>query len=192
LSQAEAGRGFGQLDRVARLGDIRRTATQTGNEILFRGVQTSVRIKAVSQKRRENRVILENGEIVIQCGPASRTTPARSLENWLRQQARLEIGQKLAIITARPKRQPHRIYVMDQRTKWGNCSRKHNLSFNWRLIMAKPEVLNYIVIHEAARLVEPYHSSKFWLLIRSHCPRFEDTKNWLHANSPRLLAPNKA
>jgi predicted metal-dependent hydrolase len=107
----------------------------------------------------------------------------------LRKHARQDIGKRLATVTARMKRKPHRVYVMGQRTKWGNCSRKQNLSFNWRLIMAPPDVLNYIVTHEVAHLVEPYHSPKFWLLLRSQCPRFDSAKNWLHANHERLLRP---
>ena len=178
---------FGQLDRVARLGDIRRISKNGANEILFRGVATMVRIETVLHKRRENRVVHANGEITIQRGPASRTPLARSLENWLRREARREIEKQLTAITARLKRVPNRLYVMDQRTKWGNCSRKRNLSFNWRLIMAPPEVLNYIVTHEVAHLVEPYHSPKFWLLLRSHCPRFDHAKNWLRLNSTKLL-----
>ena len=81
---------------------------------------------------------------------------------------------------------PGRLYVMGQRTKWGGCSRRRNLSFNWRLVMAPPEVLDYIVVHELVHLIEPYHSKKFWLIVRSRCPRFETYKRWLRENEDRL------
>lgn len=70
-------------------------------------------------------------------------------------------------------------YVMGQRTRWGGCSGRRNLSFNWRLVMAPPAVLDYVVVHELAHLAEPSHSTKFWLLVRSHCPRFEEHREWL-------------
>ena len=62
-----------------------------------------------------------------------------------------------------------RVYIMDQRTKWGGCSRRGNLSFNWRPVMAPPEVLDYIVVHELAHLTERNHSTRFWLIVRSYC-----------------------
>jgi predicted metal-dependent hydrolase len=177
------------LQRADSLRQIRRRELRHPAEILFRGKPTKIRVDATTRRGRENRVFILDDQIIIQRGPCSRTPPARSLENWLRKHARQDIGKRLATVTARLKREPHRVYVMGQRTKWGNCSRKRNLSFNWRLIMAPPEVLNYIVTHEVAHLVEPYHSPKFWLLLRSHCPRFDSAKNWLHANHERLLRP---
>jgi predicted metal-dependent hydrolase len=74
-------------------------------------------------------------------GPASRTPIAKGLENWLRKQARIEIAKHLKAVTDRLRRQPRKVYIMGQRTKWGNCSAKTNLSFNWRLVLAPEFVL---------------------------------------------------
>ncbi len=175
-----------QLDRVARLGEVRRTAKNGANGILYRGVATPVRIEAITLKRRENRVAHVNGEIVLQRGPASLTPLARSLETWLRREARTEIKNQLALATAKVKRTPNRIYIMDQRTKWGNCSRKRNLSFNWRLILAPDFVLRYIVNHEAVHLAVPDHSARFWLTLQSHYPDAERAKRWLAENAESL------
>jgi len=110
----------------------------------------------------------------------------RSLERWLRAQARTEIEQHLHAITSRLGRQPQRVYVMEQRTKWGNCSARRNLSFNWRLILAPDFVLRYLVTHEAVHLAVPDHSAKFWLTVQSLCPETERAKQWLSANHARL------
>ena len=75
---------------------------------------------------------------------------------------------------------------MDQRTKWGNCSAKGNLSFNWRLILAPDYVLRYLVTHEAVHLAVPDHSAKFWLTVQSHCLDAERARQWLVANGDRL------
>ena len=85
----------------------------------------------------------------------SQTPPARSLENWLRQKAREEIHKHLAVVTARLGERADRVYVMGQRTKWGTCSARRNLSFNWRLIPAPDFVLRCLVTHEAAQLAIP-------------------------------------
>lgn len=68
---------------------------------------------------------------------------------------------------------------MGQRTKWGNCSARRNLSFNWRLILAPDYVLRYLVTHEAAHLAVPDHSAKFWLTVQSLCRDTEKAKQWL-------------
>ena len=78
------------------------------------------------------------------------------------------------------------VYVMEQRTKWGNCSAGRNLSFNWRLILAPEFVLRYLVTHEAVHLAVPDHSAKFWLTVQSFCPETERAKQWLSANALRL------
>jgi predicted metal-dependent hydrolase len=81
---------------------------------------------------------------------------------------------------------PRRVYVMEQRTKWGNCSAVRNLSFNWRLILAPDFVLRYLVTHEAVHLAVPDHSAKFWLTVQSLCPETERAKQWLSANGRKL------
>jgi hypothetical protein len=76
---------------------------------------------------------------------------------------------------------------MGQRTKWGNCSALHNLSFNWRLIMAPDFVMRYLVTHEAVHLAVPDHSQRFWLTVQSLCPDMERARQWLGANSRQLF-----
>ena len=111
---------------------------------------------------------------------------ARSRAYWLRKQARTSIEQHLADIGKRVKRTPNRIYVMGQRTKWGNCSALGNLSFNWRLVMAPDYVLRYIVTHEMVHLAIPDHSQRFWLTVQSLCPNADRARQWLVANGHRL------
>ena len=60
------------------------------------------------------------------------------------------------------------------------------LIINWRLVMAPPAVLDYIVVHELAHLAEPYHSPKFWLIVQSHCPGYEEHRAWLRDNEQRM------
>ena len=123
---------------------------------------------------------------MVRRGARSRTPVARSLENWLRRQARAEIEKQLAAVTARLRQRPGRVYVMGQRTKWGNCSAQRNLSFNWRLILAPDFVLRYLVTHEAVHLAVPDHSAKFWLTVQSLCPETERAKQWLSRHQAQL------
>ncbi len=145
-----------------------------------------MRIELASTRSMANSVSMLNGELVVCCGSQSKTSPARSLELWLRREARREIGRHLAVITARLRCQPERIYIMGQRTKWGNCSARRNLSFNWRLILAPDYVLRYLVTHEVVHLVVPDHSAKFWLTVQSQCKETEKAKQWLCRHQGQL------
>jgi predicted metal-dependent hydrolase len=132
-------------------------------------------------------VVLEHGAISIICAPGSPTSPGRSLENWLRKQARDRIDQHIDAVAMRVKTSPRRVYVMGQRTKWGNCSALGNLSFNWRLVMAPHYVLRYVVTHEMVHLKVPDHSQRFWLTVQSLCKESDRARQWLVANGERLM-----
>jgi predicted metal-dependent hydrolase len=178
-----------QVRRTDRLGGIIRRDRPRAGHILFRGHPTRVRIEATISLARSNAVALGDGEIIIRKGARSSTPPAQSLETWLRKQARHAIAAQLAALSGRLRQHAGRVYVMGQRTKWGNCSSRRNLSFNWRLILAPDFVLRYLVTHEAVHLAVPDHSRKFWLTVQSLCPETERAKQWLSANGTRLLQP---
>ena len=134
-----------QLERVSSLPALRRPMRRQPSETLFRGESTPVRIEIAEMKARGNLVRWSEGEIIVR----------RGLENWLTQQARSAVVECLPELTARIRQRPGRVYVMDQRTKWGNCSSRGNLSFNWHLVLAPDFVLRYLVTHEVAHLAVP-------------------------------------
>ena len=83
---------------------------------------------------------------------------------------------------------PSRILIRDQRSRWGSCSTRGTLSFNWRLVLAPFDVLDYVVVHELCHLREPNHSSRFWRLVETHRPGWRTQRDWLHRHGPELLA----
>ncbi len=81
-----------------------------------------------------------------------------------------------------------RIDVRGQRTRWGSCSPRGTLSFNWRLVLAPFEVLDYVVVHELCHLREPNHSPRFWSLVSERRPDWRAQRDWLRAYGSELLA----
>jgi predicted metal-dependent hydrolase len=79
------------------------------------------------------------------------------------------------------------IEVRNQRTKWGSCSTTGTLGLNWRLMMAPPEVIDYIIIHELAHLRESNHTDAFWSLVAEYDPEYKAHAEWLEQNSSRLI-----
>jgi predicted metal-dependent hydrolase len=81
---------------------------------------------------------------------------------------------------------PSSIRIGDASSRWGSCSTSRTLSFSWRIIMAPPEILDYLAAHEVAHLVEMNHSPAFWHLVRRLCPQMERKKAWLSKNGAML------
>ena len=178
---------IGQLERIERFRSIRKPLRNGVGEILYRGTPTPVCVEDIARYRGANKIVFEHGRLVIVRGRKSGTPPVKSLENWLRKQAREEIERHLNTVTHKLKQYPRKVYVMGQRTKWGNCSALQNLSFNWRLIMAPDIVMRYLVTHEAVHLAVPDHSQRFWLTVQSLCPDMERARQWLSAHSHQLF-----
>lgn len=81
-----------------------------------------------------------------------------------------------------------RIAIRDQRTRWGSCSSRGTLSFNWRLVLAPLEVAEYVVVHELCHLREPNHSPRFWELVAAARPGYREQRRWLAEHGWELQA----
>ncbi len=81
-----------------------------------------------------------------------------------------------------------RIAIRGQRTRWGSCSARATLSFNWRLVLAPVGVLDYVVVHEVCHLREPNHSPRFWRLVAERRPEWRRHRDWLRVHGAELLA----
>ena len=104
-------------------------------------------------------------------------TAARELVSTLAQ----EQGERIGV-------EYRRIRIGGQRTLWGSCSPRGTLSFNWRLVLAPLEVLDYVVVHELCHLRVPNHSRRFWALVERHRPHWRRQRDWLREYGPELLA----
>ena len=80
-----------------------------------------------------------------------------------------------------------RITIRDTKSRWGSCSAKGDLMFSWRLIMAPPEILDYVAAHEVAHLAEMNHSDRFWRLCHQLCPETPIHRRWLREKGPELM-----
>lgn len=81
----------------------------------------------------------------------------------------------------------HRISIRDQKTRWGSCSAKGTLSFNWRLMLAPPAILDYVVVHELCHLTYMDHSAAFWRKVESVYPDCHAARKWLKDHGHELI-----
>jgi hypothetical protein len=81
----------------------------------------------------------------------------------------------------------NQIRVKSQKSRWGSCSSKGNLNFNWHAIVMPPEVVDYLVVHECCHLLQMNHSKDFWALVESLCPNYREYRKWLKDHDTQIL-----
>jgi len=117
-----------------------------------------------------------------------RTHLARRVADFLKREAKKDIETLVAKHTAAVGRKAKAIRFKDTTSRWGSCTSDGSLSFSWRIMMARPTVIDYLVAHEVAHLREMNHGPKFWALCRELCPRTDEARAWLKKNGAALQA----
>ena len=167
--------------RLARLPKARRL--EDGVFVMFEGVEH--KITHLDRPRGVVEAKLVAGEPTLLV-PGEVEHMARRVIDFMKKNARknldLAVTHHAASLGVRPKS----MRITDSKTRWGSCSSTRTLSFSWRIIMAPPEVLNYLAAHEVAHLREMNHSPRFWALVEEICPDMKAQKNWLRRHGPML------
>ena len=135
---------------------------------------------------RRARVRRRGDALAVTVGEPGEEAVAVALERWYRARARMEVGARLDAAVARVGRAYTGLQIRGQRSRWASCSARGGMSFNWRLLLAPPEILDYVVEHEVAHLDVRDHSPRFWALLAERCPDAREHEAWLRANGHTL------
>ena len=111
-----------------------------------------------------------------------------AIEGWYRREAEKLIKKKVDELCSNIGVRFHRLTIRGAKTRWGSCSPKGNLNFNWKLLMVPEPVIDYVIVHELAHLKEMNHSKRFWNLVARHCPRWREHRKWLQDHEAELSA----
>jgi predicted metal-dependent hydrolase len=162
---------------------------QDGGTFRYRGETHRLRIVAGPGRSRTT-VTREGGEagdeLIVRLGPSERRSLDTILEAWLREKARAAIHREIERHAAALAVAPSAVTIRDARTRWGSCSRAKRLSFSWRLVLAPPEALETVVIHELAHLRVFGHSPSFWAIVASRRPDHRLWRRWLRDHAMEL------
>lgn len=110
-----------------------------------------------------------------------------ALEQLYRRIARRHLTDRVDHFAAKLGVDYSQLQIRNQKTRWGSYSpRTGTLSLNWRLLMAPPDVIDYVIVHELAHAEHPNHGPRFWRLIEEHVPDYEAKNEWLKENSTQL------
>jgi predicted metal-dependent hydrolase len=179
------------LKKVALFEELKKRQLNRGTEIektlLFHGKKMTVIREPDPTGRGKFRV--DSTCIYLPVNGHTKSQAALLFQKHLKDQARKEINVLAEIHSQKMGTTYTTISIRDQRTRWGACSARGSLSFNWRLVMAPPEVAEYVIIHELAHRVEMNHSPRFWKLVEKYCPDYKKWRLWLKNNGP-LLRPD--
>jgi len=162
-----------------------------GGELPYLGERLSLAVR-VEPSRSRAHVARRGSELRVKLGP---DTPLQeALEAWYRRRARVEVAPRLDAAVTRAGRSYTRLQIRGQRTRWASCSTTGAMSFNWRLLLAPAEILDYVVEHEVAHLDVQDHSPRFWRLLASRCAEWREREAWLrrHGHLLRLCPAEEA
>ncbi len=162
-----------------------RPLLEDGGEVPYLGERLRLAVRVEPERQRPH-VARRGGELRVAISEPGPAAVEAALERWYRAQARGEVASRLDAAVARVGQSYTSIQIRGQRSRWASCSSKGGMSFNWRLLLAPPEILDYVVEHEVAHLEVHDHSKRFWDLLAVRRPGYRDEERWLRANGSTL------
>lgn len=136
-------------------------------------------------------VKLKNGYLLVSKPKSANTVNSESqlrhqLEGWFQAHALARICEKVERYSVMLGVSPKSVKVRDYKTRWGSCTSSGVISFNWRIIIAPHQIVDYVVVHELCHMLEHNHSPKFWKHVKSVMPNYPEHRRWLKENSDKL------
>jgi predicted metal-dependent hydrolase len=125
-------------------------------------------------------------ELRVSLGARDRDRVGRVLEAWFREQASLAVAATIEDHAPALGVRPAAVSLRDPRSRWGSASRRGRLMLSWRLVLAPPEALETVVVHELAHLRVFGHGPRFWALVTSRRPEHLVWRRWLRSHSLEL------
>jgi predicted metal-dependent hydrolase len=176
---------------LARHADVRavlaaRGGARDGGSIRLEGSLVPIRVVPAIAGARRSTVVRFDDELVIHRAGADARADAVVVEAWIRDLARSRIDDAIARHAAGLGVTPRKVTIRDPRTRWGSASQTGRVSLSWRLVLAPPEALETVVVHELAHLRIFGHGPRFWALVASRRPDHRTWRRWLHDHATEL------
>jgi hypothetical protein len=133
-----------------------------------------IRVEVHDSDRGQVRMDEAAGILHLSLSPAWREQPlAMALYQGLRTIAKHELKYRVQVQAHRTQLAINQVRVKDVTSRWGSCSEKRNVNLNWHLILLKPELIDYLIIHELMHLYEMNHGPRFWQWVEKYCPDYK-------------------
>ena len=156
-----------------------------GGEVPYLGERLELRVRVEPGRTRPH--VGRRGDVLhVAVAEPGEEAIRDALERWYRRRAKAEVAPRLDAATAGAGRRYTSLQIRGQQTRWASCSSSGGMSFNWRLLLAPAEILDYVVEHEVAHLDVQDHSERFWTLLAERSPRWREHERWLRLYGGQL------
>lgn len=156
-----------------------------GETFMYLGEEYTLKIER-NLKITEPKVELKYDSLIVTTADGNKECIKNALEKWYKLKA-------FEIITSRVKHfqlffdfVPKEIRVKEQKRRWGSCTYDNKLLFNWRIVMANPDALDYVVVHEMSHMHHKNHSREYWKFVEAILPDYKIRSKWLKENGMRM------
>ncbi len=174
-------------NNLERVGSIKKVAFVTGEVVSLMGEEYALKRFYMDSNRTHVKISVEEKTIYVFAKESEQSTEIRaafiaSLKKILTKYIAEKVQYYMEPIGVKYQR----ISLREQRSRWGSCSSKGNLNFNWKIALAPKEVMEYVIVHEVAHLKEHNHSKNYWQIVRELMPGYTYPKDWLKKNAFNL------
>lgn len=159
-------------------------AANLRQQMLWRGEVWPLQCQSAARWR----IALQDGTVLVYGPSQDQAELAARLQQWQKQQAKVLIGERLALFAPRAARPLRSWALSSARTRWGSCSADGSIRLNWRLLQAPPAILDYVIVHELAHLLHMNHSAAFWAEVSRLYPDWQAARRWLKQHGNTLFA----
>lgn len=161
-----------------------------GEQFFYLGNRFEIKVQ-VNEQARHQAVIINGRQMFVEVPRAmyleAGAGAVRSiLVKWYKKQANLIINERINSYANIIGVEPAKIRIKEQKHRWGSCSGKGNLNFNWHLAMAPEQIIDYVIVHELCHLKRLDHSQVFWGLVEAVLPDYQNRRRWLKKYGPVL------
>lgn len=174
------------IDKFQRIAEIKEFGSIkefiSGESFLYKG--KLLRLKVIPSSKEE--VYTDTTTIFCKTSQKDPQRVALQLEDWYKQRAKQYLENRIQRFSSKFRKKPSKVRIRNQSLRWGSCTKNGEILLNWRIIMAPPSVIDYVIIHELAHLQEKNHTEEFWEVVANAMPEYEGKREWLRVNGQSI------
>lgn len=170
---------------IKKLDLVKNIETKTSNKELtedeiFLFLGNAYKLKLVEDcDVKKIKISVEFQNLYVSYGNFDKAKLKDTIELWYREMGQKIISERVSFYQIYFNIMPKKIQIKEQKKRWGSCTSDNKLLFNWRIIMAPLEVIDYIVVHEMCHMIEKNHSNNYWNLVKFIMPNYKEYRKWL-------------
>lgn len=170
-----------------RLNESRSFRWGDGADLWLHGINMKLQVNIEPEYKRAA-VRAEDGFLRLFSNTSEEAAVKAAVKAWYRKEAARVISDRACFWAGVMKITYARISIREQSTRWGSCSIRGNLNFNWKLVMMPPEILDYVVVHELAHREEMNHSPDFWKIVQKYIPDYQLKRRRLKEYESKVIS----